>query len=88
MSMPSGCSAVSAAPMSDPSSIVPVVSMVTCEMIGNRRPAAAMPSWHPRTAALTCSRSWLVSIRYASAPPRASPSAALEYAFRMSSKVV
>ena len=33
-----------AAPISEPSSIVPVVSIVTCEMIGSRRPAAAIPS--------------------------------------------
>ena len=63
MSMPSGSNAVRAAPMSEPSSMVPVVSMVTWEMIGSRRPAAAIPSWHPSTAALTWSRSWLVSMR-------------------------
>ncbi len=63
MSMPSGSRAVSAAPMSDPRSMVPVVSIVTWQMIGSRRPAAAIPSWQPMTAALTCSRSWLVSTR-------------------------
>ena len=63
MSMPRGSNAVSAAPMSEPSSMVPVVSMVTWEMIGRRLPAADIPSWQPRTAALTWRRSWLVSIR-------------------------
>ena len=38
-SMPSGSSAVSAAPISEPSSMVPVVSTVTCTMIGRSRPA-------------------------------------------------
>ncbi len=42
MSMPSGSSAVSAAPISEPTSIVPVVSTVTCTRIGRSAPAAAI----------------------------------------------
>ena len=57
MSMPSGSRAVSAAPISLPSSIMPVVSIVTCTMISASgvRPAAARLA--PMMAAFACSRS-------------------------------
>jgi len=45
-------SAVSAAPISLPSNMVPLLSMVTWAMRGRRRPAAAMASWQPTIAAL------------------------------------
>ncbi len=72
-SMPSGSSAVSAAPISLPSSIVPVVSTVTWVISGIRRPSSAIARLTPSTAALTCSRSWQVSTTNASAPPASSP---------------
>ena len=56
-SMPSGSSAVSAAPISEPSSIVPVVSTVTLTRIGTFRPCACMARWLASTAALACNRS-------------------------------
>ena len=76
MSTPSGSIAVSAAPISLPSSIVPVVSTVTCVKIGMCRPACAIARREPDTAALSCNRSWQVSTRIASAPPSSMPSAA------------
>ena len=72
-STPSGSIAVSAAPISLPSSIVPVVSTVTWVMIGTRRPSARIAALRPSTAALTCSRSWQVSTTSASLPPAISP---------------
>jgi hypothetical protein len=60
-STPSGSIAVSAAPISLPSSIVPVVSTVTWVITGTRRPSASIARRRPNTAALTCSRSWQVS---------------------------
>ena len=88
MSMPSGSSAVSAAPISDPSSIVPVVSTVTCTMIGIRRSSSSIAMWQPRTAALDCRMSWQVSMRKASAPPSSMPRAASAYASRITSNEV
>ena len=81
-SMPSGCRAVRAAPISEPSSMVPVVSTVTLTRIGMRRCRSAMAAWLPSTAALACSRSWLVSIRTASTPPSSIPSTCWVYASR------
>ncbi len=72
--MPSGSSAVSAAPISDPSSIVPVVSTVTWAMIGRSAPVAVRARLAPRIEALVCSRSWLVSTSTASIPPAIMPS--------------
>ena len=72
--MPSGSSAVSAAPISEPSSIVPVVSTVTCTITGRSRPAWRSARLAPRAAALVCSRSCEVSISTASMPPASIPS--------------
>ena len=46
-SMPSGSRAVSAAPISEPSSMVPVVSTVTCTIIGTSMPAAVIARLAP-----------------------------------------
>lgn len=75
MSMPSGSSAVSAAPISEPSSMVPVVSNAMETSSGTSVPVAAMARRAPRTEALVCSRSWVVSTMRASAPPASRPSA-------------
>ena len=72
-STPSASSAVSAAPISEPSSIVPVVSTATCATIGTRRPSSAIARRTPRMAALACRRSWQVSTTIASAPPATRP---------------
>ena len=74
MSMPSGSSEVSAAPISVPSSMVPVVSTVTCTMSGRSRPASSRARFAPSVAALVCSRSCDVSINTASTPPAMRPS--------------
>ncbi len=73
--MPSGSSADSAAPISVPSSIAPVVSMVTETISIMSPPAAAIARFAPMTAALAWSRSWQVSTTSASAPPRSKPAA-------------
>ena len=77
--MPSGSSAVSAAPISEPSSIAPVVSMVTWAISMMSAPdcaaAAAIARRAPMIAALAWSRSWQVSTISASAPPRSRPAA-------------
>ncbi len=73
--MPSGSSAVSAAPISVPSSIVPVVSIVTWAMIRASGASSATARRAPTMAALAWSRSWQVSMISASAPPRSRPSA-------------
>ena len=72
-STPSASNAVSAAPISEPSSIVPVVSTATCATIGTTRPSAAIARRTPRMAALACRRSWQVSTTIASAPPATRP---------------
>ena len=74
MSMPSGSSAVSAAPISEPSSIVPVVSTVTEQISGNP-PSGVQGPAGAQIEALVCSRSWVVSTSSASAPPAIRPSA-------------
>lgn len=76
MSTPSGSTAVNAAPISLPSSMVPVVSTVTWANTGMCRPARVIARRDPNTAAFSCSRSWQVSTRMASAPPSSMPSAA------------
>jgi hypothetical protein len=73
--MRSGASAVRAAPISLPSSMDPVVSIVTCAITGTSRPASVIARRMPITAALACSRSWLVSTTNASTPPCSSPAA-------------
>ncbi len=73
--MSSGSSAVSAAPISEPSSMVPVVSTVTWAITGSCRPAAAIARLQPITAALVCSRSCEVSTSSTSAPPAIRPAA-------------
>ncbi len=72
---PRGSSAVSAAPISLPSSMAPVVSMVTWAMSGSSAAAAVIARRAPMIAALACRRSWLVSTMIASAPPLISPAA-------------
>ncbi|TCO28137.1 hypothetical protein EV652_106120 [Kribbella steppae] len=86
--MPSGSSAVRAAPISEPSSIVPVVSTVTETITGMVEPAASSALRAPITLALVCSRSWVVSTRIASAPPSISPRAVSAYASRKVVNVV
>jgi hypothetical protein len=72
--MPSGSRAVSAAPISLPSSIEPVVSMVTWAISGmSPAPAAAIARRAPMIAAFACSRSWQVSTTMESTPPRSRP---------------
>ena len=75
MSTPSGSSAVSAAPISLPMSIVPVVSTVTSTKIGRRMPVSTIACLQPLTAALVCRMSCEVSMSSASQPPRMSPRA-------------
>ncbi len=75
MSMPSGSSAVRAAPISEPSSMVPVVSTVTDTISGTSRPTARMARRAAMTDALVWSRSCVVSTSRASAPPASRPSA-------------
>ncbi len=75
MSMPSGSSEVRAAPISEPSSMVPVVSTVTEQISGTERPRASIARRAPMTEDLVWRRSWVVSTSSASAPPVRSPSA-------------
>ncbi len=53
----SASSTVNAAPISEPTSIRPVVSMVTCTISGTSRPARAMARRQAISAALACNRS-------------------------------
>ncbi len=71
----SACSVVSAAPISEPMSMVPVVSTVTCTITGTSRPTSRIALRDPVTAAFAWSRSWLVSTRIASTPPSSRPAA-------------
>ncbi len=57
MSIPRGSRAVSAAPISLPISIVPVVSTVTSTKIGSLIPVSTMACLQPLMAALVWSRS-------------------------------
>jgi hypothetical protein len=66
-----------AAPISLPSSIAPVVSIVTDAISATLAPASAMARFTPMMAALACSRSWQVSTTIASTPPRSRPAALL-----------
>ena len=73
-----GRRALTTALISDPKSIVPVVSIVTETRIGISRtvfPAASSASKHAVTAHLICKRSWHVSIMKQSAPPSIKPRA-------------
>jgi hypothetical protein len=65
--------AVTAAAMSVPISIVPVVSMVTWHISGTRRPVASKACRAAWMAILVCRMSWQVSISRTSAPPSISP---------------
>ncbi len=76
MSMPSGSMAASAAPISVPTSMRPVSSMVTWHWIGTWRPTLAMARRAPMTEAFTASRSKWVSRMNRSTPPSSSASAA------------
>ncbi len=64
---------VAAAAMSAPTRSVPVVSTVTWTKTGTSLPASRRARLAPFTAALTCSGSWQVSMRMASAPPATRP---------------
>ena len=75
MSTPSGSIAVRAAPISDPMSMVPVVSTVTSTKIGSLVPVSKIANRQPLMAALVWSRSCEVSTRKASEPPLISPTA-------------
>lgn len=77
MSIPSGSRAVSAAPISEPRSMVPVVSTVTEQITGRLAPVASRARRAPSTAAFVWRRSWVVSTMRASAPPSIMPSALL-----------
>ena len=68
-------SAVRAAPISEPSSMVPVCSIVTWSWSGTWRPTAAMARRAPMTAALAASRSKWVSVMSRSTPPSSRPRA-------------
>ncbi len=72
MSMPRASSAVRAAAVSEPSSIVPVVSTVIWAKTGTSR-VPIMARWAPTIAALACNRSCAVSISTASTPPASIP---------------
>jgi hypothetical protein len=72
-SMPIGSRAVSAAAISVPSSIVPVVSTVTWQNSGRSAPASASARRAPITAAFACRRSWAVSTITACTPPLIMP---------------
>ena len=73
-----GRSAFTTAAMSEPRSMVPVVSMVTLARTGMSScvfPAAPMASRHAFTAHFTCRRSCAVSTIRQSAPPSIRPRA-------------
>ena len=73
-----GLSALTTAAMSEPSSIVPVVSMVTLEKIARSsgvRPASLSASMQALIAIFCCSRSCEVSIMKPSMPPAIRPRA-------------
>ena len=74
-SIAKGSRIATTAAMSEPTSIVPVVSIVTDTMIGRRWPLAAKASSIPCRAALICSTSWQVSTMNRSTSPAISPSA-------------
>ena len=80
--MPSGSRAVSAAPISLPSSMVPVVSTVTWHISGASEPADFSARLAPMIAALACRRSWAVSTRTACTPPASIPRTCVSYASR------
>ena len=69
----SASSVVTAAAMSLPTSIVPVVSMVTVQKIGTSRPSSAIASRAALMAILTCRMSWQVSMFRQSTPPAIRP---------------
>ena len=60
--------------MSEPTSIVPVVSIVTWTISGIFRPNFANAVWHAAIAVFVWRRSWQVSMMSASTPPSMSPS--------------
>ncbi len=71
--MPSISTLVSTAAISEPNSSVPVLSTVACTHIGTWRPNSAMAALAALIAVLIWPRSWQVSMRMASAPPRMRP---------------
>ena len=86
MSTSNGSSAVSAAPISVPSSMVPDSCSVTCTVTGNRLPAFRMASRTPIVAILACSKSCAVSISSTSTPPSIRAAACSSYAATIASK--
>ncbi len=62
--------------------MVPVVSTVMCTISGRSTPAPAIARFAPSTAALVCSRSWLVSTSTASMPPSTIAATWVAYASR------
>ena len=78
--------AVRAAPISEPTSMRPVVSTVTCTMIGIVRPSAAIARRQAFIAALPWSRSITVSMRNTSVPPASKPRACSSYESRRVTK--
>ena len=71
----SASSVVSAQAMSEPSSIVPVVSIVTLAITGTRVSISVKTSSIAPSAAFVCKRSWQVSTLSTSMPPSISPRA-------------
>ena len=69
----SDSSTTSAAAVSVPTSIVPVVSTVICTRSGTWTPRSCIARLAASTAHLTCRMSWQVSIRTPSTPPSISP---------------
>ena len=69
----SASSVVSAQAISEPSSIVPVVSIVTLAITGRRVSISPNTSSIAPSAAFVCSRSWHVSTLSTSIPPSTSP---------------
>ena len=73
--MGNGSKIATTAAMSEPTSIVPVVSIVTLTIRGRRWPVLAKAASMPCRAALICSTSWQVSTMNRSTSPANRPSA-------------
>ena len=74
-SIGNGSRIATTAAISEPTNIVPVVSIVTLTINGRRWPVLAKASSMPCRAALICSTSWQVSTINKSTSPASSPSA-------------
>ena len=86
MSIGNGSRIDTTAAMSVPTSIVPVVSMVTDTISARRSPEASNASSMPCSAALICSTSWQVSTMNRSTSPAINPSACSRKESRIVSK--